>query len=96
MNRKTASQVHDYDVAGLAAGLRIPALSLGHDDHVEGVLVEADRLARRGSPVLVDVAIDYGRKTYFTQGVVKTNLHRLPLKDQVRFVARAVVRKFTE
>jgi acetolactate synthase-1/2/3 large subunit len=41
------------------------------------------------------VAIDYSRKTYFTRGVVKTNLHRLPLKDQVRFVGRAVVRRFT-
>lgn len=95
MNRKMASRVHDYDVAGLAAGMGIPALALNRDDAVEGVLVEADRLARRGTPVLVDVAIDYSRKTYFTQGVVKTNLHRLPLKDQVRFIARAVVRKFT-
>ena len=95
MNRKTASQVHDYDVAGLATGLGIPALSLGSDDEVEAVLVEADRIARQGRPVLVDVAIDYSRKTYFTRGVVKTNLHRLPLKDQVRFVGRAVVRRFT-
>ena len=43
--------------------------------------------------MLVDVAIDYGRKTWFTEGVVKTNLHRLPLKDQIRFVGRALVRK---
>jgi acetolactate synthase-1/2/3 large subunit len=95
MNRKTASQVHDYDVAGLAAGLGIPALALGNDDAVEGILVEADRLARQGKPVLVDVAIDYSGKTYFTQGVVKANLHRLPLKEQARFVGRALVRKFT-
>ena len=95
LNRKMASQVHDYDVAGLATGLGIPALSLGNDDAVEGILVEADRLARLGKPVLVDVTIDYSRKTHFTQGVVKTNLHRLPLKDQVRLVGRALVRKFT-
>jgi acetolactate synthase-1/2/3 large subunit len=43
----------------------------------------------------VDVAIDYTRKTYFTQGVVKANLHRLPLKDQMRFVGRALTRKIT-
>ena len=95
MNRKTASRVHDYDVGGLATGMGIPALSLDRDDDVESVLVEADRIAGQGTPVLVDVAIDYGRKTYFTRGVVKTNLHRLPLKDQVRFVGRAVVRRFT-
>lgn len=95
LSRKVASEVHDYDVAGLASGLGIPVLALNADDEVERVLVEADRLAREGTPVLVDVAIDYARKTFFTQGVVKTNLHRLPFKDQVRFVGRAVMRKVT-
>jgi len=95
MNRKVASAVHDYDVAGLAAGMKIPTLALERDDDVERVLAEAGRLAAGGTPVLVDVAIDYSRKTYFTQGVVKTNLHRLPLKDQIRFVGRALVRKLT-
>lgn len=93
MNRKTSSAVHDYDVAGLARGLGIPALKLERDADVEPVLAEADRLARAGAPVLVDVAIDYGRKTWFTRGVVKTNLHRLPLKDQIRFVGRALLRR---
>jgi len=95
MSRKVASQVHDYDVAGLASGLGIPALRLDADEAVESVLLEADRLASEGTPVLVDVAIDYARKTYFTQGVVKTNLLRLPLKDQVRFLGRALLRKVT-
>jgi acetolactate synthase-1/2/3 large subunit len=95
MNRKTASRVHDYDVRGLASGLGIPSLALERDDDAERVLVEADGLARGGSPVLVDVAIDYSRRTFFTQGVVKSNLLRLPLKDQVRFVGRALVRKVT-
>ena len=93
MNRKVASRVHDYDVAGLAAGMGVAALGLARDDEVESVLVEADRIARDGRPVLVDVAIDYSRRTWFTRGVVKANLHRLPLKDQARFVGRALVRK---
>jgi len=95
MNRKVASGVHDYDVAGLATGLRIPALALERDEDVERVLTEAGRLAADGTPILVDVAIDYSRKTFFTQGVVTTNLHRLPLKDQLRFVGRALMRKIT-
>lgn len=95
LSRKVASRVHDYRVAGLADGMGIPALALDRDDQVEGVLEEARRLSEVGTPVLVDVAVDYSRKTYFTQGVVKTNLHRLPLKDQVRFIGRALVRKLT-
>jgi acetolactate synthase-1/2/3 large subunit len=95
MNRKAASAVHDYEVAGLAAGLGVEALALDRDDEVEGVLIDADRIAREGRPVLVDVAIDYSRRTWFTRGVVRTNLHRLPLKDQARFVGRALLRKVT-
>jgi acetolactate synthase-1/2/3 large subunit len=95
MNRKVASRVHDYDVRGLAAGMGVDFLELASDDQVEEALAEAERITREGRPVLVDVAIDYSRKTYFTQGVVKTNLHRLPLKDQMRFVGRALKRKVT-
>ncbi len=95
MNRKVASRVHEYDLAALAAGMGVASLSLERDEDVEAVLVEADRVARADRPVIVDVAIDYARKTWFTRGVVKANLHRLPLKDQARFVGRALVRKLT-
>ena len=60
------------------------------------MLVEADRIAREARPVLVDVAIDYSRRTWFTRGGVKSNLGRLPFKDQVRFIGRALLRKMTE
>jgi acetolactate synthase-1/2/3 large subunit len=95
MNRKVASGVREYDLKHLAAGMGVDFLEMPTDESVEDVLVEADRLARDGRPVLVDVAIDYSRRTFFTKGVVKANLGRLPLKDQVRFVGRAVMRKIT-
>lgn len=95
MNRKAASEVRPYDLEKLAAGVGADFLSMPDDDAVEGVLVEADRRTREGRPVLVDVAVDYSRKTWFTRGVVKANLGRLPLKDQMRFVGRALVRKVT-
>lgn len=96
MNRKVASEVHDYLVSGLAGGIGVAALKLERDDDVEDILVQADHIAREGRPVLVDVDIDYSRKTWFTRGVVKANLGRLPFKDQVRFVGRALLRKVTE
>ncbi|MFQ5536962.1 MAG: thiamine pyrophosphate-binding protein [Gemmatimonadota bacterium] len=95
MNRKVASEVHDYHLEGMAAGLGIAFLRLDSDEAVGDVLASAEETAREGRPVLVEVAIDYSRKTYFTKGVVKTNLHRLPLKDQARFIGRAVLRKVT-
>ena len=95
LNRKVASKVHDYELRGLAEGLGVHFLDLVSDDEVESVLAEAGRIAGEGHPVLVDVAIDYSRKTHFTRGVVKANLGRLPLKDQIRFVGRALVRRVT-
>jgi len=42
--------------------------------------------------VIVDVAIDYSRKTYFTRGVVKTTFWRLPWGERLRMLARAAAR----
>ena len=93
LSRKTASEVHDYDLTGLAAGFGVECASLGHDDEIPGVLDRVATTLQTGRPILVDVAIDYTRKTYFTKGAVKTNLMRLPWTDRLRFVGRAVGRK---
>jgi acetolactate synthase-1/2/3 large subunit len=45
--------------------------------------------------VVIDAAIDYSEKTFFTKGVVKTTLGRLPLRDRIRFIGRAVARRVT-
>jgi acetolactate synthase I/II/III large subunit len=95
MNRKVASAVHDYSLEHFAAAVHADFLRMGDDDEVEGVLEHANATAREGRPVLVEVEIDYSRKTFFTRGVVKANLHRLPFRDRVRYIGRAVTRKIT-
>jgi acetolactate synthase-1/2/3 large subunit len=45
--------------------------------------------------VLVDAAVDYSAKTWFTRGVVKTMLLRLSWPDRLRFVARALLRRLS-
>ena len=95
LSRKVASEVADYDLEGLARGLGVDFFPLRSDGEVEYVLDRAAAVTAAGRPVLVDVNIDYSDKTFFTRGVVKTNLLRLPLKDQVRFVGRALKRKIT-
>ncbi len=93
-NRKAASVLPDYDVASLAEAVGIEWLRLDTDDQIAEVVAEAKAVTAAGRPIVVDVAIDYSRATYFTRGVVKTNLGRLPLKDRLRFIARAVGRRF--
>lgn len=95
LGRKTCSELADYDLDAVCSGLGIPTLALRHDDEIDDVLARAAGITASGSPVVIDCAIDYSRKTYFTRGVVKTNLLRLPWPDRLRFVARAVARRVT-
>ncbi|HUG39709.1 MAG TPA: thiamine pyrophosphate-binding protein [Longimicrobiales bacterium] len=93
LNRKTASDVHDYDLAGLASGLGVDCLALNTDDAIPSTLDRVLDVLAAARPVVVDVAIDYSSRTFFTRGVVRTNLRRLPWKDRLRFVGRAVGRR---
>jgi len=95
MNRKVASVLPDYDLAEICRGVGVECLTLADDGDIDDVLRQASERLAAGRPVALDVAIDYSRKTYFTRGVVKANLLRLPWRDRVRMVGRAVARRLT-
>jgi acetolactate synthase-1/2/3 large subunit len=91
--RKVCSELPDYDLAALCRAVGVEHLSLCLNADVETVLRQACAVTDAGRPVVVEVAIDYSQKTYFTSGVVRTNLGRLPWPDRLRFVARALGRR---
>jgi acetolactate synthase-1/2/3 large subunit len=93
LNRKTCSRLPDYDLEAIGRGVGVECLRLARDADVASVLAAVAETLAQGRPVLIDVAIDYSRRTYFTQGVVKTNLNRLSWLDRLRFVGRALSRK---
>jgi len=93
LSRPTASALPDFDVGAIARGLGVESLELRRDADVADTLRQMQEITTRGRPVVVDVAIDYSEPTHFTRGVVKTNLLRLPWRDRLRFVARALGRK---
>ncbi len=93
MNRATCSVLPDYDLAPLCAGLGVECLPLNSNAEIGDVLDRAGRVMAEGRPVVVDVAIDYSGKTFFTKGVIKTNLGRLPWPDRLRFIGRAASRR---
>jgi acetolactate synthase-1/2/3 large subunit len=66
---------------------------LRRNTDAEAILKQALSVTDLGLPVVVEVAIDYSQKTYFTRGVVRTNLGRLPWPDRIRFVLRALGRR---
>ena len=96
LNRRTASELAPYELADLARGVGAEALTVRDDEELPAAVEKLAALLEGDRPVLVDVAIDYSRKTWFTEGVVKTTLGRLPLGDKARFVGRALWRRLVE
>jgi acetolactate synthase-1/2/3 large subunit len=91
--RKTASRLPDFDLEALCRGLGVEYLALAADSEVTEVLRRARSAHADGRPVVVEVEIDYSQATFFTRGVVRTSLGRLPWPDRLRFVGRALARR---
>ncbi len=93
VNRETSSVLPDYDLEGFARTTGCRYFRIIRDSELDSVLPAALDLTRRGVPALVEVAIDYSQKTYFTSGVVKNVFARLPWGDRVANIFRALIRR---
>ena len=92
LNRKTCTKLGKIRVEGVATATGASFLSLQNDFEIEGTIKKAIEISENGVPVLVDVNIDYSKKTFLTKGVVKANLSRFPLNEKIRFLGRALKR----
>ncbi|MEJ2189664.1 MAG: thiamine pyrophosphate-dependent enzyme, partial [Acidobacteriota bacterium] len=93
VNRETASVLPGYDLEGFARTTGCRYFRLIRDSELDSVLPAALELTRAGVPALIEVAIDYSQKTYFTKGVVKNVFSRLSCGDRAANIARAVGRR---
>jgi len=93
-NRKTCTVIGEVRLDGIARAVDARYVRLqGEPAVLERTLREALAWAQGGDVVVVDVPIDYSRRTRFTRGVVKTVLARFPTGDRLRFVGRALWRR---
>jgi len=92
LNRKTCTVLDDFRVEGVADAVGAHFVAMENDAAIGEALDEAMEVSASGTPVLVDVNIDYSKRTMMTKGVVKTNLSRFSTGEKVRFVARAAKR----
>ena len=93
LGRKSCSELPDYDLPAFCRAVGAEYLMLARNAEIDSVLRQACVLTAAKRPVVVEVAIDYSRKTYFTNGVVRVNLARLPWPDRLRMVVRALARR---
>jgi acetolactate synthase-1/2/3 large subunit len=93
-NRKSCTMLGQFRLQGIADAVGARYLAITSNAEISGTINQA--LAGSSSqPVIVDVRIDYSKRTRFTEGVVKTALKSFPFRDKARFLGRALIRKLT-
>jgi acetolactate synthase I/II/III large subunit len=93
-NRKSCTTLGNLRLKGIADAVGARYISIESNAGIANAIRDALTPGRK-QPVIVDVHVDYSKRTRFTKGVVKTAMKSFPLRDKARFVARAVVRKIT-
>ena len=94
-NRKTCTVLPELDFEGLTRANHVGYRVMRNNDDIERVIGDSLAAAAAGTPMLVDVRIDYSKRTRFTEGVIRTNLKRFGLADQARLIGRALWRRVT-
>ncbi|NQW36176.1 MAG: thiamine pyrophosphate-binding protein [Flavobacteriales bacterium] len=94
--RKTASIIGDVNIEGVAIACGASYFKMSNDAEIDKIMAQAFQESENDVPVIVDVIIDYSKKTYMTKGVVKVNLARFSFKEKVRFISRAAKRHLLE
>jgi acetolactate synthase-1/2/3 large subunit len=91
--RRTCTTIAKLDYEAFARATGCAYVPIQSDDDISDGVSSALKHAAENRPVIVDVRIDYSKKTRFTSGVVKTNLGRFDTRTKVRMVGRALYRK---
>jgi len=94
-NRKTCTVLPPLDLEGLARASSVGFEVMTGDADIETVMDRVFSAAAAGRAVLVDVRIDYSKRTRFTEGTIRTNLKRFGLGMKARLVSRALWRRLT-
>jgi acetolactate synthase-1/2/3 large subunit len=94
-NRKPCTVLSTIVIDGVARAVGAGYFKIATDADLTEKIAAANAMAKTGQPVIVEVSMDYSKRTAFTEGVVKTNFQRFTLKQKARALGRAVVRKVT-
>jgi len=92
-NRKTCTVLHDVKMMGIALATGCEFIEIDDNASCASAIKRALEFAAQNKPVIVDVRIDYSKRTRFTKGIVKTNLERFTMGNKARFIGRALLRR---
>jgi len=92
-NRKSCTTLGEVHFHGIAEAVGARYVAINNNSEISHGIRQA--LTASGRPAIVDVRIDYSKRTRFTKGVVKTAVKTFPFRDKARFLSRALIRKIT-
>ncbi len=95
-NRKTCTILPQMRIRSIAEASGAAYSRMETNDDIERTIDEALGGAEKGRPVILDVNIDYSKKTRFTKGIIGTNLVRMPLDTKARMIGRSIFRHATD
>jgi acetolactate synthase-1/2/3 large subunit len=93
LNRQTCSVLPDYSLQAVAEAVGCRYFRVIRDAELDSVIPAALELVRKRTPVILEVAVDYSEKTYFSRGVVATNFWRYSWRERLRMLTRALLRR---
>lgn len=92
-NRLTCTEIGDFRLEGVAIATGAAYVPMPDNAAIAGAIDAANAAAAQRRPVIVDITIDYSKRTAFTTGAGSTTFGRLPLGQKARILARAVGRR---
>lgn len=92
LKHQPCTTIGKLNIEGVAIATEAHYLHIKNDFEIDEKILRAFNLSRTKKPVIVNVNIDYTKKTMLTKGVIKTNLKRFPLREKIRFITRAIKR----
>jgi acetolactate synthase-1/2/3 large subunit len=93
-NRKSCTTLGKFRLQGIADATGAQYVGMENNGQIASAIQQA-LTAAQNQPVIVDVHIDYSKRTRFTKGVVKAAVKSFPIRDAARFLGRSLVRKVT-
>ena len=91
--RTACTNIGKLNYEAFAAAVGTEYVAIEKDADLQEGIAKALAASAENKAVLVNVHIDYSKKTQFTTGTVQTNLKRFDTRNKLRIVGRALKRK---
>jgi len=91
-NKKTGTVLPNIRFKALANASGCEYIRIENNSQIEEKVAQALTFSMQQKPVVLDVNIDYSKRTRFTKAIIKTNLNRMNLLTKVRMISRALWR----